>query len=395
MAEPVAKELAPSLAHRLVVSLRAQGLAASSGDDFMARALGSSRRPNPKVLILGSYGVGNTGDEAILAGVLRWIRAARPEASIFVPSRRRPDLIRQLHRVASAPLFSLQTLRQFLTSQALVVGGGSLFDREMPPVARLLPLFVILARLLGKKVILTSLGFYRGYPQPARLLAQVAFALAAAASVRDPASLRQTGWARRRRTVEVVPDPSIDLTPTSAEECRQLLSAEGIDGGAFLVGLQLRYLKDEAVNRRMVAEVAQAADALIERLGAQVVFFPLDRSMTVVGPNHGDHVLAGAVRAAMRRPEGFRALQREDYTPAQLKGMIGQTRLFIGMRLIPLVFSHSLGVPTVAIPYSDKVSSFLHMLGEEGIPPRQLESQRLVLMAETALARPPAPAPEI
>lgn len=377
----------PALAQRLKKAAEGKGLTASHGADFMRRVLAKMGRPDPKIMVLGSYGVGNIGDEAILTGVLRWIQNTKPEARVCVPSRRHPDLVRSLHEVDSAPLFSAQTLWQFLTSQVLVVGGGSLFDHEMPTAAKLLPLFAILAKLLGKKVVLTSLGFYRGYPWLPTALARVAYALADGASVRDPASWEQTGWARRRRPIETVPDPSIDLEAAPPEESQNLLKAEGIDPQAFLVGLQLRYLKNEAVNRRVVAEVAKAADELAARLGAQVVFFPMDRSMTVVGSKHGDHILAEELQAAMQKPEVLHSLHREDYTPAQIKGMIGQMRLFIGMRLIPLFFSYSLGVPTVAIPYSDKVSSLLEMLGEEGVSPWQLDGGKLAQQVETTLRR--------
>jgi coenzyme F420 hydrogenase subunit beta len=57
------------------------------------------------------------------------------------------------------------------------------------------------------------------------------------------------------------------------------------------------------------------------------------------------------------------ALIKGDYTPSELKGLIGQCDIFIGSRMHANIASLSQGIPTLAIGWSDKYSGIMRRLG--------------------------------
>jgi polysaccharide pyruvyl transferase WcaK-like protein len=100
--------------------------------------------------------------------------------------------------------------------------------------------------------------------------------------------------------------------------------------------------------------VASAADFMIDRLDAEVVFFPLERRMYDVQHSHG---VVGQMRHAQRAT----VLKRE-YTPGQIVSLLQHFEFSVGMRLHFLIFSALAGLPFVALPYATKVIGFLEEL---------------------------------
>src|SRR5690606_26903894 len=99
------------------------------------------------VLVVGAYGMGNIGDEAMLAGLLRRLRGRR----VTVVSGD-PAATRRLHRVKAVSARRAST--ELARTDAVVIGGGSLFSSHMGRRGRLIPLFGLIASALGKPVVL-------------------------------------------------------------------------------------------------------------------------------------------------------------------------------------------------------------------------------------------------
>src|SRR5215203_3474935 len=81
-----------------------------------------------RILIGGYYGYGNAGDEAILAAMLRELRALRPDLEITVASGD-PERTGSGHGVRAVPAADLAALAAAIGESDLVVlGGGGLFQ---------------------------------------------------------------------------------------------------------------------------------------------------------------------------------------------------------------------------------------------------------------------------
>jgi polysaccharide pyruvyl transferase WcaK-like protein len=109
--------------------------------------------------------------------------------------------------------------------------------------------------------------------------------------------------------------------------------------------------------------LANAADFMVDRYGAEVVFVPMERGVLDMQHSH-------AVVARMLRPQRAAVLKGE-YTPGQLMTIMDRFSFAVGMRLHFMIFSALRHVPFVALPYAAKVGGFLDQIGI-GAPPIEL-----------------------
>jgi polysaccharide pyruvyl transferase WcaK-like protein len=106
------------------------------------------------------------------------------------------------------------------------------------------------------------------------------------------------------------------------------------------------------------ALLANAADFIVERLDADVVFVPMEK--TDVQHSHG-------VVAHMQNAERAEILRRR-YSPRQILDLMGHFEFAVGMRLHFLIFATLRGVPFAALPYASKVTGLLEDLEMETPP---------------------------
>jgi polysaccharide pyruvyl transferase WcaK-like protein len=139
------------------------------------------------------------------------------------------------------------------------------------------------------------------------------------------------------------------------------LEAEGIDFNRRLVGFSVREPGPAAPDIRpdeYYALLANAADYIVERYDAEVVFVPMEK--TDVQHSH-------AVVAHMNNAERAEILRRK-YSPRQILDLMGRFELAVGMRLHFLIFGALRGTPFAALPYASKVTGLLEDLGMDTPP---------------------------
>src|SRR5438552_1597935 len=105
------------------------------------------RRLRPDPLLVGAYGNGNIGDEAILAGLLQEI-GDRRNALVFATV---PTETEKLHGVRARR----RALFPLLRSKRIWVGGGELFQ---PGMAWKYATLILIARLAGRPVEVRAVG---------------------------------------------------------------------------------------------------------------------------------------------------------------------------------------------------------------------------------------------
>src|SRR5205085_10805781 len=111
------------------------------------------------------------------------------------------------------------------------------------------------------------------------------------------------------------------------------------------------------------ALLANAADFMVDRFDAEIVFVPMERS--VLDSQHSHAVIAKMLRAQRAR------VLNGQFTSGQLLSLMGHSSFAVGMRLHFLVFAALRSVPFVALPYAGKVTGFLEDL-ELPTPPLNL-----------------------
>ena len=158
----------------------------------------------------------------------------------------------------------------------------------------------------------------------ARSAVQAALNAASLVTVRDQIGLRLLEDVGVTRDIHLTADPAFLLEPETLPI--EALEAEGVEFDRDLVGFSVREPGPAAPNidpDDYYALLANAADFVVERYDADVVFIPMEK--TDVQHSH-------AVVAHMQNSERAEILRRR-YTPRQVLDLVGHFQFSIGMRL--------------------------------------------------------------
>lgn len=322
------------------------------------------------VAISGSYGGINLGDEAILEAITMQLRETLPvEITVFT---RDPDDTRARHRIDRAVAIremSREEARAEVERLDLLIlgGGGILYDRDAEIYLR----EVVLANEMGIPVMVYAVS--AGPLTVPSVREQVLNALdtVALVTVRDRQGQRLLEEVGLHREILVTADPALLLEAESLPE--DALKNEGLDPEKRLIGLSVREPGPAAPDIDVAhyhALLANAADFMIDRLDAEIVFVPMERRKMDLQHSH-------AVIAAMHGAERATVLKGE-YTVRQLIGLIGHFQFAVGMRLHFLIFAALARVPFVALPYASKVTGLIEDLEMEMPPISDVNTGRLI-----------------
>jgi len=311
-----------------------------------------------KVGISGSYGGANLGDEAILDGIIGQLRASLP-VEITVFSRNPEDTLTR-HQVERAVAVRSLT-RKEITPEIeridlfILGGGGILFDGEAEKFMR----EVLIAHQLGVPVAVYAISAGPLNTPQARRAVRMGLNKAAVITVRDRLGYRLLEDVGVEQEIHLTADPALLIQP--AELSLEAIKSEGVEFERHLVGFSVRERGPAAPDidpEDYYRLLANAADFVVSRLNADVVFVSMER--TDIQHSH-------AVVAHMRNSDRAEVLRRT-YSPQEILGLVGHFEFAVGMRLHFLIFAALRGVPFTGLPYASKVEGFLNDLGVEEPP---------------------------
>jgi polysaccharide pyruvyl transferase CsaB len=322
-----------------------------------------------RVGISGSYGGLNLGDEAILEGIVTELRRSLP-VEITVFSRNPEDTLAR-HRVEHAvPVREMsrdEVLPEIERLDLFIVGGGGiLFDAEVHLYLR----EAVLAQERQIPVMVYAVSAGPLHDPAAQKLTQTCLSRAAAVTVRERKALQVLEEIGVHREIEITADPALLLRPEPLPP--DALKREALEGRR-LVGISVREPGAAAPDideNHYHALLANAADYMVDRLDADLVFVPMERQVLDTQHCH-------AVVAKMAHAQRATVLKGE-YTSGQMLTIIGHFAFAVGMRLHFLIFAALQRVPFVALPYASKVTGFLDALEMPMPPLQQVNAGRLI-----------------
>lgn len=334
-----------------------------------------------KIVISGFYGLGNTGDEAILEAIIENLRdeIKNPDITVFSLS---PEKTSSTHGVRSVyrgwrhdNKGKIQALKE---ADLLISGGGGLLQDTYPTKFLFGPLpyyllIVFLAKLCGTKVMFFSQGIGPVNSRWGKILMRVFANLADFVTVRDQYSKDLLHKLKVTKPKSVVTADIVFAFKHKIDDaCKNSLPLKGDEK---LVAVSVRPWFNHVEH---YSEIAEALDKLIELEGITPVFVPME--------GHHDVKASKFVVEKMKHQDRIHILG-PDHTPAQYLHFISHCDMTIGLRLHSLIFSSIVGVPHIGISYDKKVESLLKRSGmwEYSFQLEELKSEELVKNARQVL----------
>jgi polysaccharide pyruvyl transferase CsaB len=324
-----------------------------------------------RVGITGSYGGLNLGDEAILQSMITQLRKDLPQVEITVFSRDADDTKRRHQVERAVPVRKLsraEVLPEVERLDILVLGGGGiLYDADARTYLR----EVQIAHEKQIPVFVYAIGAGPLTHAAAQAAVRETLKDAEVVTVREKSAHRVLEESGLHRDVIVTADPALLLKPEPLP--RGVLKHEGLEGRRHLIGMSVRepgVAAPDLDEKLYHALLANAADFMVDRYDADVVFVPMERS--VLDTQHSHAVIARMLRAQRA------SVLKGEYTSGQVLSWMGKFDFALGMRLHFLIFAAIQGTPFVALPYAGKVSGFLEALGLPAPPLNLVNAGRLI-----------------
>lgn len=293
-----------------------------------------------RAVLCGYYGMGNGGDEALLAALLQML----PEQVTPIVLSGNPGHTHDRYQVKAVhrkdAIAVLQAIRQ---SQAFVWGGGSLIQDATSAIS---PLYYLGLMQLAQRSGLTAIAWAQGIGplrrSQTRWLARHTFANCASVSVRDSGSAALlTEW---KIPFTLAPDPVWALESKPVEGLWDLPAPR--------VAVNLRSHPHLTPTR--LATLTQALIAFQTATQTCILLLPFQASQ--------DLAIAQSIQPQL--PGISKILQLDD--PQQLKGVFRGVEMAIAMRLHGLIMAAAEECRCFALSYDPKVSRLMHDLDLPG-----------------------------
>lgn len=311
-----------------------------------------------KIVLSGFYGLGNTGDEAILKAIVDNLRSEldNPDITVFSLS---PEETAKQYNVKTVYRGwrhgNKEKVRALRKADLLISGGGGLLQDTYPTKFLFGPLpyyllIVFLAKLCGTKVMFFSQGIGPVTSRWGKFLMRLFANLADFVTVRDQYSKDYLHSLKVTRPETVV---TADIVfAFKPDEDNVAYASLGLTGDERLVAVAPRPWFDH--EDEYIEKLAWVLDELIEQRGVLPVFVPMEPPYDT---NVSKKVLAKMKHASKTKLLG------ESFSPNEFYNFISKTELVIALRLHALIFGALSTVPHIGLSYDQKVESFLKRSG--------------------------------
>jgi polysaccharide pyruvyl transferase CsaB len=297
-----------------------------------------------RAVLCGYYGMGNGGDEALLATLLQML----PNDVQPLVLSASPRATENLHQVEASDRYSVfALLNELKRSDLFIWGGGSLMQDA---TSARNPIYygglMGLAQGMGLQSIAWAQGVGPLKRKMSKWIARRAFQGCASVSVRDRQSAQLLAdW---QIASIVAPDPvwALEATPVNMDR----------DLSKIRVAVVLRSHPELTSCR--IATITEALQKLQMQTEAHILLIPFQPSQ--------DKAIAQAICDSLNEkiPNHSQIIIQKD--PRRLKGIFNGVDLTIAMRLHGLIMAAAEGSHCSAISYDPKVSYLMKELGISG-----------------------------
>ena len=322
-----------------------------------------------KIVISGYYGFCNAGDEAMLSAMIGAFWDLEPGVRITVISGNPKDTAER-HGVQAVQRFDMLGIAKAVKEADLLIsGGGSLLQDVTSNRSLYYYLSIMwLAKRLGTPVMLYGQGIGPINGKIARAVTRRVCRQASLITVRDDGSRKELlALGIDRPEVTVTADPVLGMHPVSPHAGRLVLRRYGMEGAKLLIGIAVRQWKNLSDYK---GQLAQAADALIRRYNARIVFLPMQIP---------DDVLVSRSILQQMQEQKSASILSERFSTTEFLSIVGNLDMLIGVRLHALIFGAVMQIPVIGLSYDPKIERFLASIGEQPVTDLETVTAQAVL----------------
>lgn len=305
-----------------------------------------------KILISGYYGFNNLGDEAILETIIHRIRHAIPASDIRVLSAT-PERTSENYGVKACNRKQFTSvMKALMDCDVLISGGGSLLQDVTSKLSIKYYLAIILmAKLLGKRVMVYSQGIGPINKESNRILTKWILSLVDCITVREENSKEDLlALGLRGKKIGVTADPVIDLEPVNTSlgaSCLQEAN-ETYEASKKTVGFALR--SKDFQTEEAYTQLKETIDQLLQSYQLAFIPFHYNEDLVILRRLEADY--GKRIVVVTKR-----------YHTTEILAMMGCFEVLIGVRLHSLIFAAVQNTLPIGISYDPKIDYFMQTLG--------------------------------
>lgn len=315
-------------------------------DDNIEMYYDAIRDTQKKTVMLGYYGYGNSGDDALLGAIINDIKEIDKSFSPIVLSHN-TEITQKAYGVECADRFNInQVVSAFKRSKALILGGGSLIQDVTSTKSLLYYLWCIkLAKKYGLKVMLYANGIGPIVKDNNKKRAAQILDTVDVITLRDEESaqfLKELGVTKPQ--IMVTADPAFSFVGESEDISKSL----GINGDYVCMSVRNWAESDTKV----IAGIAQMADYICQKYSVTPVFVPMQFEKDL----NPSKIIASKMTTDA-------VVIHKKLSVKQIVSLIKYSKAVVSVRLHMLIFGAASGVPSVGIEYDPKIRGFQNHIG--------------------------------
>ena len=305
----------------------------------------------PNIVMSGYFGFDNSGDDAILKAIVKDMMDYNKHTRINVLSKD-PDKTEEICPVVSSNRFRIRDVYRSLKDADLLVSGGGSLLQDVTSTRSLIYYLALmrLAFFLKKPVIIYANGIGPINKRFNRYLTRKTLDRVDQITLRDKGSLQFVkNLGVRNQNIKVTADPVFTLESADSTRVRQIFINEGIHSKKPLVGVSVRYWKDD---ENLAREMGKSLQRIIDENDLEVLLIPMHYPE--------DLEICQKIRLLVER-DGCHILQAK-YSAEEIMGIIGKLQMMVAMRLHSLIYAATQKVPMMGLIYDPKVDGLLKEL---------------------------------
>ncbi|MBE7033171.1 MAG: polysaccharide pyruvyl transferase CsaB [Ruminococcaceae bacterium] len=304
------------------------------------------------IIISGYYGLGNSGDEALLESIVSDLKSINPDITITALSADAKQT-KERYGIKTVNRFNIfSIIREFRSAKLLLSGGGTLIQDATSTKSLLYYLGIIsLAEKMGLKTMLYANGMGpisdKNVKKVRRVLNKTDLI-----TLRENVSLEEIQRCNiTKPKVMVTADPAFNLIASDDKKAQEIFSRYSIGADSKTIAVSVRESRNAPEN--FEENLAKALDEVAKK-GYTPVFIPMQRALD----------LDISLRIASKMKEESKVLDSE-ISVCDMLALIGRCSIAVGMRLHMLIFASVMDVPMAGIAYDPKVKGFMEYMHQK------------------------------